>query len=276
MYVVQPDYFCRIRIPCERLNAVTVLVFKKLLANCVTTGLFHLHACPVKLWRECCWYIKYMHTFKVLHNSQRCFFYEFRPTGPLLPIISSVYAIGHWLYYQVSNMLWLILTLANWLWCCLSPKLFARLHSYGIRGMALQWLNFLLIVPIILAAHCRHSNTPAKYAIKEERKYPSNDCFVWLGCAAQLCCVSPPSMFLVCINELIYILEKFNINVKLFADDVKMYENYKWYWHYWTATCCDILVDWAREWQLSISVDKCCILNIGQQVVTCSPSYNHK
>ena len=27
------------------------------------------------------------------------------------------------------------------------------------------------------------------------------------------------------------------------------------------------LVDWAREWQLSISVDKCCILNIGQQVV---------
>ena len=50
-------------------------------------------------------------------------------------------------------------------------KLFARLHSYGIRGMALQWLNFLLIVPIILAAHCGHSNAPAKYAIKEEEEW---------------------------------------------------------------------------------------------------------
>ena len=24
-------------------------------------------------------------------------------------------------------------------------------------------------------------------------------------------------------------------------------------------------VDWAHEWQLSISVDKCCVLNIGLQ-----------
>jgi len=32
-----------------------------------------------------------------------------------------------------------------------------------------------------------------------------------------------PLMFLVYINEMIYILEEFNINVKLFADDVKMY-----------------------------------------------------
>ena len=30
-------------------------------------------------------------------------------------------------------------------------------------------------------------------------------------------------MFLVYINELIYIIEEFNIKVKLFADDVKMY-----------------------------------------------------
>ena len=32
-----------------------------------------------------------------------------------------------------------------------------------------------------------------------------------------------PLMFLMYINELIYILEKYNIKVKLFADDVKMY-----------------------------------------------------
>jgi len=25
----------------------------------------------------------------------------------------------------------------------------------------------------------------------------------------------------------------------------------------------DALTDWAREWQLGISVEKCCVLNIG-------------
>jgi len=32
-----------------------------------------------------------------------------------------------------------------------------------------------------------------------------------------------PLMFLVYINELIYILEQYNIKVKLFANDVKLY-----------------------------------------------------
>jgi len=32
-----------------------------------------------------------------------------------------------------------------------------------------------------------------------------------------------PLMFLIYINELIAVLEKFNIKVKLFADDVKLY-----------------------------------------------------
>ena len=68
------------------------------------------------------------------------------------------------------------------------------------------------------------------------------------------------------INELIYITEEFNIKVKLFADDVKMYME--------IINDTDIvqlqravtfLVDWAHQWQLSISVDKCCVLNIGLQ-----------
>jgi len=32
-----------------------------------------------------------------------------------------------------------------------------------------------------------------------------------------------PLMFLIYINELIGVLEKFNIKLKLFADDVKLY-----------------------------------------------------
>ena len=76
-----------------------------------------------------------------------------------------------------------------------------------------------------------------------------------------------PLMLLVYINELIYILEEFNINVNLFADDVKMYmkiindTNITQ-----LQRAVTFLVNWAHEWQLSISVDKC-ILNIGQQVV---------
>jgi len=71
-----------------------------------------------------------------------------------------------------------------------------------------------------------------------------------------------PLMFLVYINELIYILEEFDIKVKLFADDVKMYMK--------IINDTDIVqlqrvVTFLVDWQLSISVDKCCVLNIGLQ-----------
>jgi len=74
-----------------------------------------------------------------------------------------------------------------------------------------------------------------------------------------------PLMFLVYINELIYVLEEHGIIVKLFADDVKMYAK--------ITHDVDIVrlqrvitsfVEWASEWQLGISVEKCCLLNIGQ------------
>jgi len=78
-----------------------------------------------------------------------------------------------------------------------------------------------------------------------------------------------PLMFLVYINELIYLLELHNINVKMFADDVKIYLK--------IINDVDIvqlqlaltsLVEWANEWQLAISIEKCCVLNIGKQVPT--------
>jgi len=76
-------------------------------------------------------------------------------------------------------------------------------------------------------------------------------------------------MFLVCINELIYLLEQHNVKVKTFADEVKIYLK--------IMNNVDIvhlqlslmsLVDWANEWQLAISIEKCCVLNIGKQVPT--------
>jgi len=134
------------------------------------------------------------------------------------------------------------------------PKLFARLHYYGIRGMVLQWLKFFF--------------TGRTHQTKIETIL--SDLAVLLSGVVQGSEIGP-LMFLVYINELIYILEEFNINVKLFADDVKMY----------TKIINDtnitqlqravtFLVDWAREWQLSIL-----LLYIKYRTTSCSPSYNH-
>jgi len=75
-------------------------------------------------------------------------------------------------------------------------------------------------------------------------------------------------MFLSYINELIAILETYGIVVRAFADDVKMYVrivhdvNLLQLQHAINA-----LLKWADEWQLTVSVDKCCVLNIGQIVL---------
>jgi len=67
-----------------------------------------------------------------------------------------------------------------------------------------------------------------------------------------------PLMFLVYINVLIDLLAHYNIKVKLFADDLKLYVK--------IFNAVDIavlhqalaaLVSWADEWQLSVSVAKC-------------------
>jgi len=62
-------------------------------------------------------------------------------------------------------------------------------------------------------------------------------------------------------------LEQHNVKVKLFADDVKMYLKIV------NDVCMqqlqlaiNALTNWAQEWQLGISVDKCCVLNIGTEI----------
>ena len=78
-----------------------------------------------------------------------------------------------------------------------------------------------------------------------------------------------PIMFLVYINELAVILEEFGIKIKLFADDVKLYIQIVNDTHITQLQkAVDALVCWATEWQLSISVSKCCILNVGKVTQT--------
>ena len=55
----------------------------------------------------------------------------------------------------------------------------------------------------------------------------------------------------------------------MFADDVKIYLkiiNDADIVHLQLALT--TLVEWANKWQLAISIEKCCVLNIGKQVPT--------
>jgi len=69
-----------------------------------------------------------------------------------------------------------------------------------------------------------------------------------------------PLMFLIYVNELIDIHEKLGVKVKMFADDAEMYLRI-------TddidvaqlQQAVDALINWANMWQLSISVNKCCV-----------------
>jgi len=74
-----------------------------------------------------------------------------------------------------------------------------------------------------------------------------------------------PLMFLVFVNQLAEILDSAGVKIKLFADDVKVYvqivSNHN---AYKLQNELDMLASWAQTWQLTVSVDKCCILSIGR------------
>ena len=76
-------------------------------------------------------------------------------------------------------------------------------------------------------------------------------------------------MFLVYINDLVELLASFNIKVILFAADVKLYVKIVNITDAFALhKALSVLFAWADEWQLSISIDKCCVLHIGEVSVT--------
>jgi len=138
-------------------------------------------------------------------------------------------------------------------------KLFARLYSYGIRGSILLWLkNFLT---------GRTFQTRVGFSLSEVAYLLSGVVLQGSGIG--------PCMFLIFINELIAELAKYGITVKAFADDVKLYlqitDNVD---VQQLQLAVDALCLWASSWQLSISVNKCCILNVGRQECDVNISIN--
>jgi len=127
-------------------------------------------------------------------------------------------------------------------------KLLIRLNTYGITGMLLKWLQSFLSN----RTHCTRIGSS-------------------LSSSAQL--ISGviqgsgigPLLFLTYINELAKILEAYGITIKFFADDSKMYAEIT---DIADATrlqaALDSMVQWAETWQLKLSIDKCCVLHIGQ------------
>jgi len=135
-------------------------------------------------------------------------------------------------------------------------KLFIRLASYGIRGNLLQWLREYFSV--------RTHQTRVGFSLSSVIKLLS-------GVVQES--GNGPLLFLTYINELAEILERSGVMVKLLADDVKLYME--------IVNDCDtaklqyalnLLSEWADIWQLSVSIDKCCVLGIGRMHALTAPT----
>ena len=119
--------------------------------------------------------------------------------------------------------------------------------SYGICGDLLRWLTEFFTG--------RTHQTRVGFSISDVAKLLSG---VVQGSGIG------PVMFLIYIDDFAKLLESHDITAKLFADDVKIYfricrsED-----GVLLQQALDLIAVWASEWQLSISVSKCNLLNIG-------------
>jgi Reverse transcriptase (RNA-dependent DNA polymerase)/Endonuclease-reverse transcriptase len=127
-------------------------------------------------------------------------------------------------------------------------KLLYRLQNFGISGNLLLWLRNYL--------SDRTHQTRVGGSLSDFVKLLSG--------AIQGSGIGP--LFFICfIDELAKVIDSCDIKVKLFADDVKMYVS--------VVNNCDhgrlqnalnCLANWAAQWQLTVSINKCYIFNVGR------------
>ena len=137
-------------------------------------------------------------------------------------------------------------------------KLLAKLYCYGIRGSLLLWIkNFL---------NNRTCQTKVGASL--------SDVALVISGVVQGSGIGP-LLFLVYINELAEVLARFGVTVKFFADDVKVYLQILNDTDVVQLQCAiDALMQWAAEWQLTVSINKCCVLNMGYMKYDTSISIN--
>lgn len=125
-------------------------------------------------------------------------------------------------------------------------KLIYKLEALGIRGKLLLWVAAFL---------------SDRTQVVRVGKAVSGSIKVISGVPQGS--VLGPLLFLVYINDIVNIFDS-KVQIKLFADDVKIYVV--------IDDLCDCillqnylnrLVDWASQWQLKVSVNKCAALHLG-------------
>ena len=128
-------------------------------------------------------------------------------------------------------------------------KLISKIASFGIQGTLLKWLSAFLTD--------RTFKVRVSNALSTSRSVISG---VPQGS------VLGPTLFLLYINDIS--ANFINVSCKLFADDVKLYmkfvpENNINYVEQLRMSLKN-LENWAKQWQLSISTQKCSVMHLGQ------------
>jgi hypothetical protein len=134
-------------------------------------------------------------------------------------------------------------------------KLFAKLSSMGIGGKLLLWIQTFLTG--------RSQRTRVGETLSNNTSLNSG--------IVQGSCLGP-LLFIMFINDVSLIFDN-SVICKMYADDVKLYTE--------VETDSDVarlqgnldrLIEWSDQWQLSISIKKCAILQLGTVLPTLSCS----
>ena len=233
-------------VPTDWKKAIITPVFKKGVAGCVSNYRpISLTCVPSKLMERVLAQQIYEHMVKnnILHHAQHGFCKGKSTATNLLE------ALNDWtLAIQDRHSVTVAyIDFSKAFDTVCHKKLFVRLASYGIGGNLLEWLCQFFCA--------RSHQTRVGSSLSSSAELLSG---VVQGSGIG------PLMFLLFINELAELLESMGITVKLFADDIKAYVR--------VVGNCDadrlqyaleLLASWIDIWQLTISVEKCCIMNIG-------------
>jgi hypothetical protein len=127
-----------------------------------------------------------------------------------------------------------------------SAKLLHKLNCYGINSLPLNWIQEFA------------SNRTQRVKVGSSLSSPS-----LVSSGVPQGSVLGPILFFVFINDICNLVTN-DVEIKLFADDVKLYleitddsSGCK------IQSCLDNISRWCNEWQLNLSPTKCAVLSIG-------------
>ena len=122
------------------------------------------------------------------------------------------------------------------------PKMLHKLRSYGISGLLLEWFSVFLQDRSQIVSIGGQSSAPAP-----------------ISSGILQGSVTGPLLFTIFINDLIGLVQETGASAKCFADDLKIYSTVPERIH----RALQRVWEWCKDWQMEISVGKCCVLSIG-------------